>query len=911
MLSRLAKATLRAAGWCALAYLGYWLAVLIDDLLLRLAVYPHWGAPVLDWRLTPFRALVNNGDLSSLEVPRWLRRLLPLLPDLLALAVLVAVGRRLRSALLRAWLHLAGLWIVLFLAFQAGLLGYLNRGRFAPLGSSLDPNYAAAMRIGFCALLFLLLLILGSLCARRLFAALPQILGPWGERNSARLLLLILPVVVVLSGMLQFRFELLGPHAVLFLGVPAGVCLLIGILGLLRPVPAGMGRGPDSAGSGQAGPVPTSWHRRMSSPGGPASGGPVPPRELGTANVVGVLCCAGLLFFGLEQANRTEVLLLERGMSSFSSSHYEIRYDERHFSMEFIRAFAEERERVLDREIGRLRVAGDEGAFDAPYGTVRGDVLRLQVVLYSDFASQRAATGSDRPYAVHNTVIRAVLHGYVQRLDPAADAAALLETAWGPAGSSRARDWVAQLLAGEWRGRNLEDWTAQVESEVGHYPLAALLETNALSFVSPLVRTPLGAEWLRLVYDQRGLGAVRKLYSSKQSSLSLPEVAALLGPPKRTPEQLEQDWTDWTRKLLATRPVPKIREASIRPPVPAGFFFRGISFSHEGWGGRGGGYTSPEAAQQLRLLHQMGANAISVVPYGFLRRGAEAGISYAFTDETDEELSQAAYEAHRLGMKVMLKPQVWGPAGMFTGQIRFDDPAQRALWMQSYREFLLHYARLSELEGFDLLCVGNELEGLTVHAEEWRRLIGEIRRVYHGPITYAANWGGEFENLRFWDALDYMGLNNYYPLAKTLSPARPARLPDGQPSGPRDDEVTAGARALAARLEDLSRKWQRPVLLTEVGYPSVHGAAAEPWVEDARRGLDPEEQAACYRAIFTAFAGKPWLGGMFWWKWPSHGRGGGASDPSYTPLGKPAAEVLRAWYTRMAAGEAAAAGSSP
>ncbi len=898
MLARLAKASLRAAGWCALAYLGYWLAVLIDDLLLRLAVYPSWGAPVLDWRLTPFRALVNNGDLSSLGAPVWLRRLLPLLPDLLALALLGAAGRRIRSALLRAWLHLAGLWIVLFLAFQAGLLGYLNRGRFAPLASSLDVNHAPAMRMGFCALLFLLLLVLGSLCARRLFAALPQIVGPWGERNWARLLLLIFPVVVILSGIFQFRFELLGPRGVLFLGVPAGACLLIGILGL---------RGLEPAGT-----------VRAFSPAGAHLGAPLPRRGCGVGAdprvrpLAGVLCCAGVLFFGLEQANRTEVLLLERGMSSFSSPHYEIRYDEGHFSREFIRAFAEERERVLEREIGRLRAADDEsssalyqpvqgtGAFDALPASAG---LRLRVVLYSDFASERAATDGDRPYAVQDAVIRAVLHGYVQRLDPAADAAALLEALWGPASSPLVRDWVSQLLAGEWRGRNLEDWAARVESEVGHYPLAALLETNAQSFVSPLVRTPLGAEWLRLVYDQRGLSAVRKLYSSpnagpysgKQSSLSLPEVAALLGPPKRTPEQLEQDWTDWTRQLLATRPP----RPTARRPLPAGFFFRGISFSHEGWGGRSGGYTSPEAAQQLRVLHQMGANSISVVPYGFLRRGSETSISYAFTDETDEELTQAAYEAHQLGMRVMLKPQVWGPAGMFTGQIRFDDPAKRALWMQSYREFLLHYARLAELEGFDLLCVGNELEGLTVHAEEWRKLIGEVRRVYHGPITYAANWGREFENLRFWDALDYMGLNNYYPLAKALAP--------------RDEEVLAGARALAARLEDLSRKWQRPILLTEVGYPSVHGAAAEPWVEDPRRGLEPEEQAACYRAIFAAFAGqpatagKPWLGGMFWWKWPSHGRGGGASDPSYTPLGKPAAEVLRDGYTRMAA----ASGTSP
>lgn len=51
-----------------------------------------------------------------------------------------------------------------------------------------------------------------------------------------------------------------------------------------------------------------------------------------------------------------------------------------------------------------------------------------------------------------------------------------------------------------------------------------------------------------------------------------------------------------------------------------------------------------------------------------------------------------------------------------------------------------------------------------------RRLIRQIRRVYHGPLTYAANWSGEYKQIRFWDALDYVGIQAYFPLRHGRQP---------------------------------------------------------------------------------------------------------------------------------------------
>ncbi len=227
-----------------------------------------------------------------------------------------------------------------------------------------------------------------------------------------------------------------------------------------------------------------------------------------------------------------------------------------------------------------------------------------------------------------------------------------------------------------------------------------------------------------------------------------------------------------------------------------------------------------------------------------------------------------------------------------SNQERMMRPAIRTLfwlsaWLASYHRMALHYARLAELEGFDLFCLGNELGGMTRHETQWREIIAAVRRVFRGPLAYAANWGEEFETLRFWDALDFIGLNNYYPLAE--DPGAELRT------------LLARADAAAEKIAHLQRRWQRPVLFTAVGYPSVRGGTVWAWARSRTPSPSPEKQAAGYEATLRAFSGQPWLRGMFWWNWPSNGRGGGPQDLSYTPRGKPAAEVLRTWYTRMAA----------
>src|SRR5207302_10696858 len=109
--------------------------------------------------------------------------------------------------------------------------------------------------------------------------------------------------------------------------------------------------------------------------------------------------------------------------------------------------------------------------------------------------------------------------------------------------------------------------------------------------------------------------------------------------------------------------------------------------------------------------------------------------------------------------------------------------------------------------------------------------------------------------------------------------------------------LRAGAARALAALGALAHRTARPVLLAEVGYPSLAGAAVKPW-EEGGGVPDPEAQRACYEALLEALEPCDWAAGAFWWKWSSGGEPAGSADLSYSPRGKPAETVLRSALRR-------------
>jgi len=163
--------------------------------------------------------------------------------------------------------------------------------------------------------------------------------------------------------------------------------------------------------------------------------------------------------------------------------------------------------------------------------------------------------------------------------------------------------------------------------------------------------------------------------------------------------------------------------------------------------------------------------------------------------------------------------------------------------------------------------------------DRWLALIDRVRlRATDLELMYSANWD-HYRPVRFWDAVDVVGLTGYWELTRDLE-ASTATL----------------ARAWAAPKAEV-RAWSkalgRPVVFTEVGYPSLDGGAAWPWDETRSAPLDLVEQARAYRAFARAWSGEATLQGAYFWNWFGFG---GPEDRNYTPRGKPAEDVLRAWF---------------
>ncbi len=306
--------------------------------------------------------------------------------------------------------------------------------------------------------------------------------------------------------------------------------------------------------------------------------------------------------------------------------------------------------------------------------------------------------------------------------------------------------------------------------------------------------------------------------------------------------------------------------------------YLGVCFTNEL--GRNG-YASAESDSALAELARLGATAVALVPYGMMRTTDDTAIRYggARTWESDESLVHAIRFAHRAGLRVILKPQVWVARGGFIGDVA-PRGAAWTTWWASYRDFLAHFRDIAAREKVDALCIGTELGGTTLaHPGDWRALIRETRRAYPGELTYSANWWGEFSAVSFWDALDCIGISFYYPLA-----------------GGDRAAMQASARANVAHLDSVATRTGRGVLVMELGFPARRGGHDEPWHETWAGVPDPAAQARCTEAVLQALGDKPWLRGVLWWKWYNAQAPLGALDVGYCPRGRPTQKVLEKFW---------------
>ena len=317
--------------------------------------------------------------------------------------------------------------------------------------------------------------------------------------------------------------------------------------------------------------------------------------------------------------------------------------------------------------------------------------------------------------------------------------------------------------------------------------------------------------------------------------------------------------------------IEPLNRLSARPPHEKGVAL-GLFSEDSGW----------SYEPLLEEIKALGASHVSLIAAYYLAdiRATSVSVHPRYT-APDRVIRRTIRQARKLGLEVMLFPILrvaYKPTpDDWRGNLAPSDP--KAL-QRSYRALMVRLARLAEEEKVSVFSVGSEMSSLDgLEGGKWfAPVIRAVREVYHGRITYSANWD-HFKKTRLWHLVDLPGLCAYFGLADSDRPSL--------------SDMLTGWKRHRAGIVSWSKRVGKTFIFTEVGYPSQLGAAREPWNEGARRKLDLGQQRQAYEAFVRSWNGVSQLEGAYFWNWYGWG---GSKDRSYTPRRKPAAQVIAWWY---------------
>lgn len=310
-------------------------------------------------------------------------------------------------------------------------------------------------------------------------------------------------------------------------------------------------------------------------------------------------------------------------------------------------------------------------------------------------------------------------------------------------------------------------------------------------------------------------------------------------------------------------------------------FIKGFTFAPFA---KKGSYTKKEAYKSLdNLKERVGVNFVIFVPNGLQDTPQSEEICYTSNSTvSDKELEEIIAYAKKIGLRVALKPTANCKNGTWRAHINFFDEdvhcePKWSKWFESYTNFQLHYASIAERTGCEMFIAGCEMVMSEHREKEWRKLISDIREVYHGLVSYNTDKYQE-HNVKWWDCIDVISSSGYYPLS--------------------DWETELD------RIEEVVHKFNKPFFFAEAGCMSTKGSSAVPNDWSVEGSVDLNEQAEWYKTMFEASLKHKWVYGFAMWDWSckQYSLNSAESNKGYEVYGKPAEKVIKKYYDMVTEG---------
>ncbi|MEZ0171933.1 hypothetical protein [Microvirga sp. TS319] len=326
----------------------------------------------------------------------------------------------------------------------------------------------------------------------------------------------------------------------------------------------------------------------------------------------------------------------------------------------------------------------------------------------------------------------------------------------------------------------------------------------------------------------------------------------------------------------------------------------------------------------MRQIAATGAGTVTLIPNFFQDNkfsnsmGLKLGDpNNPWDDESDtfERVVQTILQAKGLGLNVVLKPHLETNDRVWRAELA---PSDAKAWFDSYKAMMVEYARAAQTGGAAMICIGTEMDSMIdptkqcsdgkTYTEKWKEIVDAVRVVYTGKITYAATYW-TVKTVGFWDKVDYIGVDAYYPMSTVNDPTVDQMVEAWTKphSNPWIRDTLLGGKSIVDYYKALSDHYGKQVIFTEVGFRSMDGANKDPGVFGSGGTYDPQEQVDCYAALYKVMEnyGGRWLAGSFLWSYysfehpmaPQAEGGAGVSWTDYTTQDKPANETITYHYS--------------
>lgn len=314
-----------------------------------------------------------------------------------------------------------------------------------------------------------------------------------------------------------------------------------------------------------------------------------------------------------------------------------------------------------------------------------------------------------------------------------------------------------------------------------------------------------------------------------------------------------------------------------------------------GYDGKKGDFRTEGGIKSQELLYETGVNWVCLAIVNNQETAHSFEIEFDYGKScTDRDITAAVERAHSHGVKVCLKPMVNCKDGVWRAYINFADSDFNGQdiywdkWFKNYSDYMLYYAELAQETGCEMLCIGCEMCGTERKEAHWRKLIADIRVIYDGKLIYNTNHGHE-EDVKWFDAVDYVGTSAYFPVAEK--------------GGATSEMMQEKWKLIRDELYEVHKKWNKKIVFIEIGCRSANGCATMPW-DFSHKELphDEEEQAAFYDSCLSVFADEEWFGGAFWWDWSTYiydTKEEAKADNGFNIHLKKAENILKDWYSRV------------